>query len=120
MYAEIFEGECRKTFYSILCTLPFLPFDISVIFQIDINLFTNIIRQDFPILIYLRKYMTEIGYEVGLISQERYDALCEKRAMIEAEIERMLNTPIYAGERSNIKAFFPANFLAALIPAIIP
>ena len=42
--------------------------------------------------------LTEIGYEVGLISQERYDALCEKRAMIEAEIERMQKTTVGAGK----------------------
>lgn len=42
--------------------------------------------------------LTEIGYEVGLISQERYDALCEKRAMIEAEIKRMQKTTVGAGK----------------------
>ncbi|MCX4374992.1 MAG: tRNA uridine-5-carboxymethylaminomethyl(34) synthesis enzyme MnmG [Lachnospiraceae bacterium] len=42
--------------------------------------------------------LTEIGYEVGLISQERYDALCEKKAMIEAEIERMQKTTVGAGK----------------------
>ena len=40
--------------------------------------------------------LTEIGYEVGLISQERYDALCEKKKMIQAEVERLEKTTIGA------------------------
>ena len=42
--------------------------------------------------------LTEIGYEIGLISRERYDALCEKRKMIQLEIERMQKTTIGAGK----------------------
>lgn len=42
--------------------------------------------------------LTEIGYDVGLISQERCDALCEKKNMIEAEIDRMQKTTVGAGK----------------------
>lgn len=35
-----------------------------------------------------------IGYEIGLVSQERYDALLKKNEIIEAEIERLKNTTI--------------------------
>ncbi len=40
--------------------------------------------------------LTEIGYEVGLISKERYEALCEKKKMIYGEIERLNKTTIGA------------------------
>lgn len=33
--------------------------------------------------------LTKIGYEIGLISKERYDWVCEKEALIEAEIRRV-------------------------------
>lgn len=33
--------------------------------------------------------LTPLGYKIGLISRERYDALLEKEAQIEAEIKRM-------------------------------
>lgn len=47
--------------------------------------------------------LTEIGYEVGLISQERYDALCEKRKLIQLEIERLEKATIGATEE--VQAF---------------
>ncbi len=40
--------------------------------------------------------LTEIGHEVGLISKERYEALCEKKQMISDEIDRMNRTTIGA------------------------
>lgn len=40
--------------------------------------------------------LTEIGYEVGLISKERYEALREKKKMIYGEIERINKTTIGA------------------------
>ena len=40
--------------------------------------------------------LTEIGYEVGLISKERYEVLCEKKKMIYGEIERLNKTTIGA------------------------
>ena len=38
--------------------------------------------------------LTDIGYKVGLISEERYKNFCEKRDRINAEIERLKTTTI--------------------------
>jgi tRNA uridine 5-carboxymethylaminomethyl modification enzyme len=38
--------------------------------------------------------LTDIGYEIGLISEERYRRFCEKRNRIEQEKERILNTRV--------------------------
>lgn len=38
--------------------------------------------------------LTKLGYEVGLISQERYDKFCQKMANINNEIERITQTHI--------------------------
>ena len=43
--------------------------------------------------------LTEKGYEVGLISQERYDRLKEKERLIESEIERLKNAYVGTSER---------------------
>ena len=43
--------------------------------------------------------LTKIGYRVGLISQERYDWVCEKERLIEEEIERVKCTRIGANEK---------------------
>ncbi len=43
--------------------------------------------------------LTKYGYEVGLISEERYQKLEEKRAQIAAEIQRAKDTPIGANEK---------------------
>ena len=43
--------------------------------------------------------LTEKGYEVGLISQERYDRLKEKERLIESEIERLKNAYVGTGEK---------------------
>lgn len=43
--------------------------------------------------------LTKIGYRVGLISQEKYDWVCEKERMIEKEIERVKRTRIGANEK---------------------
>lgn len=43
--------------------------------------------------------LTKIGYRVGLISQEKYDWVCEKERMIEEEIERVKRTRIGANEK---------------------
>lgn len=43
--------------------------------------------------------LTKIGYRVGLISQERYDWVCEKERLIEEEIERVKRTRIGANEK---------------------
>ena len=45
--------------------------------------------------------LTENGYEVGLISQERYDRLKEKERLIESEIERLKN--VYVGTSEKVQ-----------------
>lgn len=42
--------------------------------------------------------LTEKGYEIGLIDEERYQHLLEKKSMIEKEVERVKNTPIGASK----------------------
>ena len=42
--------------------------------------------------------LTEIGYGIGLISQERYDKLCDKRLMIEREIARLRKKTVGSNE----------------------
>ncbi len=42
--------------------------------------------------------LTPIGYEVGLIDEERYNHLVEKERMIEDEINRVNNVPIGANK----------------------
>ena len=41
--------------------------------------------------------LTQIGYEIGLISEERYRSFTEKREQIEAEIDRLEKTMIGSG-----------------------
>ena len=43
--------------------------------------------------------LTPIGYEVGLVSKERYDYICEKRRLIDKEIERLSNTKVGANKK---------------------
>lgn len=43
--------------------------------------------------------LTKKGYEVGLISQERYDRLCKKEKMIEDEIKRLHEYKIGANQK---------------------
>lgn len=38
--------------------------------------------------------LTDIGYEIGLISEERYRRFCDKRERIEREKERIMNTRV--------------------------
>ncbi len=47
--------------------------------------------------------LTKIGYEVGLISQERYDRLLRKEGFIENEVERLKNT--YVGPTQDVQDF---------------
>jgi len=47
--------------------------------------------------------LTRIGYQIGLISKQRYDALCEKEKMIQLEIERLEKTTI--GASSEVQEF---------------
>lgn len=43
--------------------------------------------------------LTKIGYEVGLIPRERYEWVCEKEQMIEAEIRRVKQVHLGASQR---------------------
>ena len=45
--------------------------------------------------------LTEIGHEVGLISEERYEIFCKKRENIEKEIERVKKLTIKATDEVN-------------------
>lgn len=44
--------------------------------------------------------LSKIGYEIGLISKERYDYICEKEQLIEKEIERLENYKIGAAKEN--------------------
>ncbi|BCS82466.1 tRNA uridine-5-carboxymethylaminomethyl(34) synthesis enzyme MnmG [Anaerocellum diazotrophicum] len=45
--------------------------------------------------------LTEIGYKIGLISQQRYEKFLQKKKMIEDEINRVKNTIIPPNEKVN-------------------
>ena len=45
--------------------------------------------------------LTEIGYEIGLISKERLDYVNSKKEMIQKEVERLKNTHVGANEKIN-------------------
>ena len=45
--------------------------------------------------------LTEIGYRVGLIGEERYSAFLEKKQMIENEIKRLEKTTVPPSEENN-------------------
>ena len=45
--------------------------------------------------------LSDIGYRVGLLSEERYARFCEKRDMINKEIERIKSTNIAPTDRVN-------------------
>jgi len=51
--------------------------------------------------------LTPIGYEVGLISEDRYRKFCEKKQQVENEIQRLESTVISPSEKLN-------NYLAAI------
>ena len=44
--------------------------------------------------------LTEMGYEMGLISEERYQKYCKKKEAIEKEIKRLEGIYVGAGERT--------------------
>ncbi len=45
--------------------------------------------------------LTKIGYQIGLIDQERYDKLIEKERMIDQEIKRLQSTTVGSSESVN-------------------
>ena len=44
--------------------------------------------------------LTKIGYEIGLVSEERYNYVCEKERLIEKEVERLENYKIGAAKEN--------------------
>ncbi|MCR4838070.1 MAG: tRNA uridine-5-carboxymethylaminomethyl(34) synthesis enzyme MnmG [Eubacterium sp.] len=46
--------------------------------------------------------LTPIGYEIGLISEERYQKFLAKKQMIESEIARLESTPIGASKETQV------------------
>ncbi|SHI45296.1 tRNA uridine-5-carboxymethylaminomethyl(34) synthesis enzyme MnmG [Parasporobacterium paucivorans] len=51
--------------------------------------------------------LTKIGFETGLINQERYQKLVEKERLIEKELLRLENTPV--GANSQVQEFLEKN-----------
>lgn len=51
--------------------------------------------------------LTKIGYQVGLIDQERYERLLEKESMIEQELERLKKTVV--GSAKKVQEFLVSN-----------
>ncbi len=51
--------------------------------------------------------LTEIGYEIGLIDEERYSKFCKKRELIEREISRLNETMV--GANSKVQEFLEKN-----------
>lgn len=51
--------------------------------------------------------LREIGYQVGLVSKEEYEALLKKKEMIDREIERLKNTKL--GGSASVQAFLTAH-----------
>lgn len=43
--------------------------------------------------------LTDIGHEIGLIPEDRYQAFCKKRALIESEIQRLNDTMVGANHK---------------------
>ena len=60
--------------------------------------------------------LTKIGYEIGLISKERYEALLKKEADIETEIKRLKSKTV--GGRKEVNDFLTENGSTALLGAV--
>jgi len=60
--------------------------------------------------------LTKIGYEVGLISKERYEALLKKEAEIEEEIKRLKSKTI--GGKKEVNDFLVENGSTPLLGAV--
>ena len=52
---------------------------------------------------------TEIGYEIGLIEEERYQHFCKKRELIEKEVARLSETMV--GANKGVQTFLEENSL---------
>jgi tRNA uridine 5-carboxymethylaminomethyl modification enzyme len=51
--------------------------------------------------------LTEVGYDIGLIDEERYRHFCKKREAIEKEVQRLSDTMV--GANKTIQAFLEEN-----------
>ena len=51
--------------------------------------------------------LTDIGYEIGLIDEERYQKFCQKRELIQKEIDRL--SDISVGANKKVAAFLEEN-----------
>ena len=51
--------------------------------------------------------LTDIGYEIGLISEERYEKFCKKRDLIQKEIARLSETMV--GANKTVQTFLEEN-----------
>ncbi len=51
--------------------------------------------------------LTDIGHEIGLIDDERYDKFCKKRELIEKEVARLSETMV--GANKKVQAFLEEN-----------
>ena len=60
--------------------------------------------------------LTEIGFEIGLISKERLDYVNNKKEMIQKEVERLKNTHVGANEKIN--NFLKANGTTELMSGV--
>lgn len=60
--------------------------------------------------------LTRIGYEVGLISQERYEDFLEKYRLIEKEVERVKNT--YVGNNEKVQQLLDSMKSTRLVSGI--
>lgn len=60
--------------------------------------------------------LTEIGYEIGLISKDRLDYVNNKKQMIKKEVERLKNTHVGANEKIN--SFLKANGTTELMSGV--
>ena len=51
--------------------------------------------------------LTDIGHEIGLIDDERYDKFCKKRELIQKEVERLSSTMV--GANKKVQTFLEEN-----------
>ncbi|MCM1158783.1 MAG: tRNA uridine-5-carboxymethylaminomethyl(34) synthesis enzyme MnmG [Bacteroidales bacterium] len=60
--------------------------------------------------------LTEIGYKIGLIDEERYQHFCKKRELIEREVARLSGTMV--GANKTVQAFLEEKGSTALKTAV--
>lgn len=60
--------------------------------------------------------LTDIGYEIGLIDEERYRHFCKKRSLIEKEVARLSETMV--GANRTVQSFLEKNGSTSLKTAV--